>query len=121
MLRRRYREQIDKEKDELVHRLGYIENAEMHLDTFDYLKRRGSMREVALGQTKGEEWRKEYEAEMKRLADKKKEIEDKKREKEEEAVKLRESVREAERSKRKAEIEESIRRLKENTDKRQEL
>ena len=59
MLRRRFVEQIEREKQQLEHKLGYIENSLTHLDKYDYLRKRLSQSGGDLGASrqKNEDWR----------------------------------------------------------------
>ena len=93
-MRRRYIEQTEREKEELEHKLGYIENTLQHLDKGDYLKRK--QREGSPHAGKRDQWRKEHQEVMKELEAKKKEISEKNREREEEERQAKARVEEEE-------------------------
>jgi hypothetical protein len=45
MLRRRYMEQIEREKEALEHKLGYIENSLTSFEKYEYLRKRSNLQE----------------------------------------------------------------------------
>jgi hypothetical protein len=75
-------EQIEKEKEALEHKLGYIENSLTSFEKYEYLRKRSNLQEsLSLSRENNEEWRKEFKEEMKKIEQKKKEIADKAKEK----------------------------------------
>lgn len=90
MLRKKFLEQIEKEKEELEHKLGYISNSINSIKKYDQLKAvvrsPMSMREsYTMGVNRqNEEWREQIKVRSKELEERKKKIEEEKKKKEEE-------------------------------------
>ena len=71
MARKRYIEQIEKEKEELQHKLGYIDNTLQHLTSkTSYLRKKS----VTSSPPSPQHWRRQHKEAMKELVAKKKEI-----------------------------------------------
>ncbi len=76
-------EQIEREKEELEHKLGYIQNSLTSFEKYQYMRKRSSLQEnLSLSRKNNEDWRKEFQEEMKKIQQKKKEIAEKSKEKE---------------------------------------
>ena len=103
MIRKRYIQQIEREKEQLEHKLGYIENTLQHYDRNDYLKKKESG--YSPPGKKREQWRREHQEVMKQLEAKKKEISEKNKEREEEQRQAKARVEEEERKQKRKELE----------------
>lgn len=69
MLRRKLQQQIEKEREQLTQKLGYIETSLHSLESPEHLKRRSPSPPVP----HPEPWRKDFRQEMERLEQRKRE------------------------------------------------
>lgn len=88
-------EQIEKEKQALEHKLGYIENSLTSFEKYQYLRKRSVLQDnLSSSRQSNEEWRKEFQEEMKRIEQKKREIAERSKEKEMQAEELKAKIKE---------------------------